>query len=71
MTGKTSVRDQGIKIEDHIGFLRESALVNEIDGNPALTTKGEQLLQGLQGLPSRSPKGTNSPEDSDLTDGRV
>ena len=33
---------------DTVYFFRENGLVNEVDGKPFITSKGERLLQGLQ-----------------------
>jgi hypothetical protein len=71
MTGRASVEVKGVMLEDAMDFLRESALVKEIDGNPALTTKGERFLRKFQGSSSGSPKGSNSPDGSSFPAGRV
>jgi len=34
--------------QDSINFVRENALVKEEDAKPSLSTKGEQVLRGLQ-----------------------
>jgi hypothetical protein len=62
MTRRTSVKDQDTRMEDAIDFLRKSALVEEIDGEATLTSKGEKFLQELKESSSRS-EGFDSPDD--------
>jgi len=71
MTGRTSIRNQGIITEDAIDFLRKGALVEETGGRPALTSKGERFLQELQESSSRSPGGSASPDDSSFSEGTI
>jgi hypothetical protein len=71
MTGRTRTRNQGIKLEDTIEFLRKSALVKETSGTPALTTKGERFLEEHQESSSRHSSGSSSPDGHDLSDGEV
>jgi chromosome segregation and condensation protein ScpB len=47
MAGRRSLEMQGVRVEDAIDFLREGALVREIGGKPALTSKGERFLYEL------------------------
>jgi len=50
--------NQSIKEEDAIGFLRENALITEIGGTRALTSRGERFLnqftESLNGQSSSS-----------------
>jgi hypothetical protein len=43
MTARASMRNEGIRMQDAFDLLRESALVKEISGEPALTSKGERF----------------------------
>ena len=71
MTGRTRTKNQGIKLEDTIDFLRKSALVEETSGTPALTTKGERFLQEHQESSSLPPSGFSSPDGQSPSDGEV
>jgi hypothetical protein len=69
MGGKRGAGKQGVTVEDAIDFLREGALVREISGKPALTSKGERLLYELQESSSSSPPGSGQPDGSSLSEG--
>jgi hypothetical protein len=69
MEGRKSTGNQGTKMQDTIDFLRESALVKEISGMPALTSKGERFLQALQDSSPRSIGGSNPPDGSSFSEG--
>jgi hypothetical protein len=59
MTGSSRKGNQSIKAEDAIGFLRDSALITEISGEPALTSKGEMFLNNFKGA-SKSQSSSSS-----------
>jgi hypothetical protein len=71
MKGRTTTKNQGIKMEDAIDFIRKSALVEETSGNPILTTKGERFLQELQESSSRPPSESGSSDDQTFSEGAV
>jgi hypothetical protein len=40
--------------KDPLGFVRKNELVQEVDGNSVVTTKGEQFLKQLKAAAGRS-----------------
>jgi hypothetical protein len=69
MTGSPRKRNQGIKKEDAIGFLRESALVTVTGGEPSLTSRGERFLSDFkESSKGRSPDSSLEPVSLDALD---
>jgi hypothetical protein len=71
MTARTNMKSQGVKMDVAIDFLRKSALVKEISGKPALTSKGERLLYELLESSSLPRIVADSPDDSSFSEGTV
>jgi hypothetical protein len=71
MKGKTSAKNQGIKMEDAIDFIRKSALVEEKSGNPTLTARGERFLREHQESSSRPPSESSLPDNQSFSEGGV
>ncbi len=64
MVGSSRKGNQSIKA-DTIGFLRDSALITDVDGNPALTSKGEMFLNHLESFKGQSPSSSLGPASLD------
>jgi chromosome segregation and condensation protein ScpB len=54
---------------DAIGFLRDRALITEVGGNPALTSKGERFLNHFNEQSSSSSSGAASNDGMSLSEG--
>jgi hypothetical protein len=70
MTEGRSAKSEDVEMEDAIGFLRKSALVEDKSGNPALTAKGERFLQELEES-SGSPGESSSSDDPTFSEGTI
>jgi chromosome segregation and condensation protein ScpB len=60
MSRSSRKENQGDKAADAVGFLRDRALITDVGGQPALTSKGEKFLNHFNEQSSNSSLGPAS-----------